>query len=142
MNSLLTKAFKKNFLFNHLYQTNKSPVNLISTILALHFSNYQLSTYIVTLIEMPSNDFQYQGLENWVHLKNVKKKIKVVTLPSKQKQNKSCKTTAIIQGEQFYTINSTLYNVTIPGRNEKWIRKKLVASQSIQVQNHTHALEK
>lgn len=32
--------------------------------------------------------------------------------------------------------------VTMPGRNEKWIRKKLVASQSIQVQNHTHALEK
>jgi len=30
---------------------------------------------------MPSNDFQYQGLGNWVHQKNVKKKIKVVTLP-------------------------------------------------------------
>jgi hypothetical protein len=59
---------------------------------------------------MPSNDLQYQGLGNWMHLKNMKKKIKVVTLPSKQKQNKSRKTTGIIQGEQFYIINSTLLN--------------------------------
>jgi hypothetical protein len=59
---------------------------------------------------MPSNDVRYQGLGNWVHLKNVKKKTKVVTLPSKQKQNISRKTTEIIQGEQFYIMNSTSYN--------------------------------
>jgi hypothetical protein len=101
------KDIAKKSSLNHLYQTIKSrkpnqhhPRNTPL--------NYQLLTYIVTLIEMPSNDFQYQGLGNWVHLKSMKKKIKVVTLPSKQKQNNSRKTTGIIQGEQFYIINSTL----------------------------------
>jgi hypothetical protein len=72
LNSFLTKAITKKASDNHLCKSTSE--NLFCPILAILLSKYQLLTYIVIFIDMPSNDFQYQGLGNWVHQKKMKKK--------------------------------------------------------------------